>query len=148
VTEELHGRIQNELDNENGDVDELEDGAGRGVEKFGDNGVGGLVPNDIALELGIATCGHEVVPVAVFADSEDIVLYGWERLITGIIKDVTALEEVPNNELEDVTWSGERFPLSCRLPVGRHRPHPNRSRNPQMCLRRRSYNGPCSQSWC
>jgi hypothetical protein len=38
--------------------------------KFGDDGVGGLVAND----LGVTTRGHVVVPGAVFADSEDVVL--------------------------------------------------------------------------
>jgi hypothetical protein len=63
VTEELHDSIQNELDDVDGDVDvdELEDGVGRGVEKFGDDGSGRLVPNDLALELGVATRGHVVV---------------------------------------------------------------------------------------
>jgi hypothetical protein len=42
--------------------------------RSGDNGVGGLVPNDLALELGVATRGHLVIPGAVFADGEDIVL--------------------------------------------------------------------------
>jgi hypothetical protein len=41
---------------------------------YGDDGVGGLLPNDIALELGVATRGHVEVPGAVFADGEDVVL--------------------------------------------------------------------------
>jgi hypothetical protein len=61
VTEELHGSIKNELDDFDGDVDELlEYGVGRGVEKVGDDGVGGLLPNDLALELGVASRGHVV----------------------------------------------------------------------------------------
>jgi hypothetical protein len=47
VTEKLHGSIQNELDDIDGDFDELKDGVGHGVEKFGDDGLGGLVPNDL-----------------------------------------------------------------------------------------------------
>jgi hypothetical protein len=52
VTKERNGSIHNKLDDVDGDVDELEDGVGRGVEKFGD---------DLALELGVATRGHVVV---------------------------------------------------------------------------------------
>jgi hypothetical protein len=42
------------------DVDggELEDGVGRRMEQFGDDGDGGRVPNDLALKLGLATRGR------------------------------------------------------------------------------------------
>jgi hypothetical protein len=47
MTKELHGSIHVELDDVDRDVDDLlEYGVCHRVEKFGDDGVGGLVPND------------------------------------------------------------------------------------------------------